>query len=216
VTLVAFCSLLLGTGMVRAGDEPGSISFTLPATDGGSVYGRVKLIDDGDMTRVIVALHGAAEGESYMPHIHAGTCADYDGNPAFPLLLFTTPERSRTTVSVPLATLTGGGYIVDIHPLADNAGDLFDASTAVVCGDLTVATGRESPGAAADKSGDVTVTTPPNTGVGPIGEQYWSTILLIVLAATAVFTATIGLDLRRRATMTLATRRLYAMTGRRP
>jgi hypothetical protein len=200
---------------VRAQVDPPTVSVQLDSTDGSATYGKVKLIDLGnDMTRVIVAIHNGDEG-MYMPHVHEGSCAAYDGDPLFPLMSFDSTGRSRTTVALSMDRLLSGDYLIDIHPMAATTSELFDPATAAVCGELTKAS--QSPASTNTSSGnDLVVTTPPMTGVGPISGKYWSTILLTVLAAVAIVSAGLGFDLRRRAALSLATRRLYAMTGRRP
>jgi len=186
-----------------AEDTGASVSFRLDATDSADTYGKVKLIDDGTTTRVIVALHHSPAGE-WIAHIHLGTCDQYDGNPVAPLATFSSDTRSRTTVSLPFADLTAGGYLIDIHPLSNKAADLFDPATAIVCGSIPITEQGSAP---------IGVTTPPKTGVGPQMLPSDHVLSISILAAIACIASIIGLDLRRRAKLTLATRRLYVLTG---
>lgn len=188
----------------------------MPAVNANEGYGRVKLIEQGERTRVVVALHDVEEGE-FLPALHAGTCSTYTGDPLFPLAPFSAGERSRTTVDLDFDTLTGGGYLVDVHLLAGNEAELFDPVTALVCGEI----GGEEPHAEVQPTiapidpgeGEVAVTTAPVTGIGPMDGQYWSTITVAGLAALALAFAAVGLDLRRRSILTVAQRRLVRLTG---
>ena len=210
---IAIAVLLTMESPIGAKAETGaSVSTRIQAVGSGSLYGRVKLVDEGNgNTRVIVALHGVESG-TWVPHLHQGTCDQYDGNPIAPLTPFEAGERSRTTVAIPFGDLISGGYLIDIHPFSNEASVLFDSASAVVCGDLTVTDSSQIVAGSTESS--LKVTTPPNTGAGPMLTQYWSTMLTIVLGAIAVATAFVGFDLRRRAQPSLATRRLYSLTQR--
>lgn len=226
---IAFALLLAGPAFqansAQAQDEPREYLQRLDGANGFEGYGRVKLIEQGERTRVIVAIHNVAEGQ-FIPAIHLGTCATYSGEPAFPLAPFPFDDRSRTTVDIRFDDLLSGGYLVDIHPLATTSTELFDPATAVVCGEIhpetiagpepTVA-GAQPTIAPLDEPADddgVVVTAPPDTGIGPVDTRYWSTITAAVLAAMAITFAAAGFDLRRRSFVTVAQRRLYRLTGR--
>ncbi|MDQ2684173.1 MAG: hypothetical protein M3Y37_11685, partial [Chloroflexota bacterium] len=185
------------------------------------VYGRVKLIERDGRTRVVVAIHGVKSG-TFMPSIYAGTCATYPVVPSFPLAPFTADERSRTTVDIPYDELLSGGYFVDIHPAGETAGDLFGPEGALVCGELGGVGGEVAepeptiePVETPTANGPI-VNVPPDTGIGPVSAEYWGTIPVAVLSLVALMFAVVGLDLRRRAALTVAQLRLYRMTGRIP
>lgn len=189
----------LGVNLVIAEDAPArSATVRLESVDDSGVWARVKLIEVGTETRVVVAVHGAARG-TYVPHIHTGTCAAYDGTPAFPLALVTSDDRSRTTVGASLEQLTSGAYLVDLHPLSDEASAILDSATAVVCGSLTADLTEQG-------IGGESVTTAPNTGAGPVTGKYAGTILFPVMAAGAIACAAIFLLLIRRPRSVPATR----------
>jgi hypothetical protein len=186
--------------------EARSIRFAVAEANGSGLEARVKLIDLDGQTRVVVAIRGVKEGE-FLPHIHAGRCNAYDGTPVFPLALFTADQRSRTTVDISFDDLVDGEYLVDIHPVTTSVDELFDPATAVVCGPVG---GEPEP----TPEQQIDATTWPDTGIGPIPDRYWSTMLISMLALLAIVVAGIGLDLRRRAMLTIAQRRLIRLTGR--
>lgn len=221
--------LMFATGLVSGSSgfwlnqvraEGRSIVIRLPEANGSGLYGRIKLIDLGEQTRVVVAIHGVDSGE-FMAHIHIGACGAYDGHPAFPLATLTPTERSRTNVELTFDQVLAGGYLVDIHWQSAAADELFDPSSAIACGEL-VETSAE-PAAEIEESvpfeqprnDDPYVSEGPITGIGPISDQYWSTIPVTVLASFAVLFAAMGLDLRRRAALTVARRRLQVVTRHR-
>jgi hypothetical protein len=203
--LFAILAALVPAGSRIAGaqstSDARSIRFAVAGANGSGLEARVKLIDLDGQTRVVVAIRGVKVGE-YLPHIHAGSCDVYDGTPVFPLALFTAGERSRTTVDMSFDELVNGDFLVDIHPVTTSVDELFDPATAVVCGSVG------GPGSGID------ATTWPDTGIGPIPDRYWSTMLISLLALLAAVFAGIGLDLRRRAMLTIAQRRLIRLTGR--
>lgn len=201
-------------GAAQSLSEARSVRFALDEANGSGLTARVKLIDMGGQTRVVVALRGVEDGE-YLPHIHSGECGAYDGTPTWPLALFTAGERSRTSLDISFDDLVAGDYLIDIHPVATTVDALFDPDTALVCGQVTGpdALAEASPTPSPDKD-DFVVTRAPDTGVGPIPDQYWSTILISTLALLAAISASAGLDLRRRTALTIAQRRLIRLTGR--
>jgi hypothetical protein len=74
-------------------------------------------------------------GAAHPAHIHLGTCAELDPNPAFPLMDVAqiedgTVETSTTTVDVSLDDLLATPYAINAHESAENI------STYVACGDI--------------------------------------------------------------------------------
>jgi hypothetical protein len=173
------------------------------------------LIEDGERTRVIVAIHDVT-GDTFLPAIYSGSCSEYSPAPVVPLAPFESGDRSRTTVDISFDDMVAGGYLVAINPFASVESELFDPGNAVACGELN---SQEPPVAEIEPTiepiggEEVAVTTPPVTGIGPISGQYWSTILVLVLGSMAIAFAAVGLDLRRRAALSIAQRRLFRMTG---
>lgn len=191
----------------QADAEPRSIRFALPEANGSGVGARIKLIDLDGQTRIVISLRGAEAGD-YLPHIHTGSCDSYSGDPTWPLAGLAAGDRSRTTADVPYDELLSGTYLVDIHPALTSADALFDPATALVCGLLTERQQTPTP------EPEIDVIRGPNTGMGPVPDQYSSTVVAAGLSAAAVATALFALDLRRRAMLTVAQRRLVRLTGR--
>jgi hypothetical protein len=78
----------------------------------------------------------AADGAAAHPsHIHAGTCAELDPNPAYPLDDVTQIEdgvvaTSTTTVAVSIDDLFAEPYAINVHESAENVANY------VACGDI--------------------------------------------------------------------------------
>lgn len=88
---------------------------TLSPTSGGEVEVEIEL--DG------------SEGGPHPAHIHEGSCADLDPNPAFPLE-DVVDGRSETTVDVDIADLTADEYAINVHESPENAANY------VACADI--------------------------------------------------------------------------------
>ena len=205
---------MLAPAMISAQStsEAPSVRFALPEANNSGLEARIKLIDlGGGQTRIVIALRGNAAGD-YLPHIHTGRCESYPGDPTWPLALFSAGERSRTTVDVSYDQVLSGDFLVDIHPVSMTVDDLFDPATALVCGQLDAE--QQTPDPTPTPRPEIEVIRGPNTGVGPIPDQYWSTILVSILAVVTVVVACAGVDLRRRATLSIAQCRLNRLTGR--
>ena len=84
-----------------------------------------------------------SEAIAHPAHVHAGTCADLDPTPAYPLTDVAPAEgaaegaatalpveQSATALDVPLDNLLGGAYAINIHASAD------DVETYIACGDI--------------------------------------------------------------------------------
>lgn len=127
------CSTLLAAGVLAAAscaafaaDKP--ITVTMKAQNGSGETGTATLTPEGDKTKVEVALQGAP-GAAQPAHIHMGSCAKLDPKPKYPLENVV-GGKSTTTLPVSLASLTGGGYAVNVHKSTQ------DLKTYVSCGDI--------------------------------------------------------------------------------
>lgn len=195
----------------QSSSEARNVRFALFEANGSGLEARVKLIDLDGRVRVVVALRGVESGE-YLPHIHSGSCEDYNGTPLFPLARFTAGERSRTTVEIGYDELLSGGFLIDIHPMATSADELFDPATALVCGQVTDR--PQAPEPTPTPQSEIEVTRGPNAGVGPLPDRYQSTILAAAMAVLALVFAGVGFNLRRRTMLSIAQHRLIRLTGR--
>jgi Cu/Zn superoxide dismutase len=129
-TLLAFAATSLAPGLAAdTGTAAGTKVYLISSQNGSGESGTVVLTPQGDKTKVDVAIAGVPSGIPQPAHVHTGTCSNLDPAPKYPLA----PVKdgvSSTVVSVPLATLTGGGFAVNVHKSAD------DIKTYVACGNL--------------------------------------------------------------------------------
>ena len=102
-------------------------------------------MDDGT-TKVTINISGGS-AVAQPAHIHAGTCANLDPKPAYPLNSLVNGQ-SETIVPVDLHDLTGGTFAVNVHKSA------AEASVYVSCGNIVAAAHTESPGMPTAGSGD--------------------------------------------------------------
>jgi Cu/Zn superoxide dismutase len=103
--------------------------YLISSQNGSGESGTVVLTPQGDKTQVDVALAGAPSGIPQPAHVHTGTCSNLDPAPKYPLA----PVKdgvSSTVVNASLASLTGGGFAVNVHKSGD------DIKTYVACGNL--------------------------------------------------------------------------------
>jgi hypothetical protein len=100
------------------------------APQGGSGQtGTATLVPLGEgLTRVVVRL-GTAPPEPQPAHLHRGSCARLDPQPAYALTDLA-GGASETFVPVALATLRASPFAVNVHRSA------ADAATYVACGDV--------------------------------------------------------------------------------
>ena len=77
---------------------------------------------------VEIELDGS-DGGPHPAHIHEGSCADLDPEPAFPLE-DVVDGRSETTVDVDLSELTLNEYAVNVHESPENSANY------VACADV--------------------------------------------------------------------------------
>ncbi len=110
---------------------PHSMTYTLKALNGSGEDGKVMLVGTGNKTTVTISLGNENTTGKQPAHIHTGPCSSIGGvkYPLSDVVL----GKSVTVVDAPLATLTSGGFAVNVH---ESAADL---SKYVSCGDLTKA-----------------------------------------------------------------------------
>ncbi len=106
--------------------------FNIAALHGSNESGTVTLGPSGAGKTVVSVDITGAPAEAQPAHIHKGTCANLDPAPAYPLNNVV-KGHSKTVVNVPLASLTAGGFAVNVHQ------SLTDLKDYVACGDLTSA-----------------------------------------------------------------------------
>jgi hypothetical protein len=106
-----------------------TISVTFVAQSNSGETGIGMLSPAGDTkTKIVIALHGAPEGEQPM-RIHAGSCSRLDDRDVY-TLKDATSGKSTTVLDVPFAKLTGGGYAIGVYKSASAL------DTVVSCGEI--------------------------------------------------------------------------------
>jgi Cu/Zn superoxide dismutase len=133
-TITCLLALALATTALAAcgGDDDGgggdAISVNLSPVGDASQFGTATLTPEGDQTRVVVDVDSPVSN-SQPAHIHEGTCADLNPEPAFGLPNVV-DGRSESTVDVSLDDLTGADYAINLHMSDD------DLTTYTSCGDI--------------------------------------------------------------------------------
>ena len=137
-TITCLLALALATTALAAcggDDDDGgggdAISVSLSPVGDASQFGTATLTPEGDQTRVVLDVDSPVSN-SQPAHIHEGTCADLDPEPAFGLPNVV-DGRSESTVDVSLETLTASDYAINLHMSDD------DLTTYTSCGDIEAA-----------------------------------------------------------------------------
>jgi hypothetical protein len=119
-----------GCGRMREGKTAGGpVTVQLAPQNNSGESGTATLTEEGAKTKVVIAVNGAPVGVSQPLHIHRGTCAQLNPQPAYGLTTLIN-GRSETTVDVPLATLRTGEFAINGHKSAQ------EAATYVFCGNI--------------------------------------------------------------------------------
>ena len=106
-----------------------AVALDLQEQNDSGITGTATLSPTSDgAVEVELELDGS-EGGPHPAHIHRGSCADLDPNPAFPLE-DVVDGRSDTTVDVDIADLTADEYAINVHESPENA------SNYVACADI--------------------------------------------------------------------------------
>jgi Cu/Zn superoxide dismutase len=130
IVLTGAIALALITPLI-ASAKSASKTYPLAPQNGSGEKGTVTLTADGDKTIVAVSISGAP-ASAQPAHIHPGSCANLNPAPKYPLTSLMN-GKSTTTVDATLASLTAGGFAVNVHKSPDDLKDY------VACGDLGMA-----------------------------------------------------------------------------
>lgn len=238
VLLVALIGAIAGLGLQSSAvAETGERRvLTLESSNGSGIAGEARLTGFGNQTVISIMLSDGSD-EVYFPHLHEGTCDDYDGIPIVPLAETTHGKRTRATVDLTLDELLSGRYLIDAHPSMGSAESLFDPDSAVVCGEIPQANLVDDNEAASsdqqadqqaeepeqvnpdETSSDETLSQFPDAGIGPFGgDGLLGSTLMQSLTLVAVAFGALGVHQRRRLAPTVAQLRLQALMlrGMRP
>jgi hypothetical protein len=125
-------SLLTALGFAVAGcgggDDEAGVTVDLGTQNDSGQSGTATLTADGEKTMVTIDLSNPP-GDAQPAHIHAGTCAELNPQPEFPLANVV-DGKSETTVDAPLSALEGEDYAINVHKSE------ADVETYVACGDI--------------------------------------------------------------------------------
>lgn len=108
---------------------PSEVTIQLGTLNDSGESGTATLTAAGAQTKVVLNVTGQPAGVDQPTHIHEGTCANLNPQPAFPLT-DVKDGKSETTVDASLTDLLSGKYAINVHKSA------ADLATYVVCGDL--------------------------------------------------------------------------------
>jgi MYXO-CTERM domain-containing protein len=157
------------------------VTITLGPQNNSGITGTAVLTPQGTRTRVLLTIKGGPAGGNHPAHIHAGTCANLNPRPAFPLANVQNGS-SETLVNASIQQILAAQHAINVHKSPQ------EASVYVACGDLPVgAPASASPPAA--RSGPAQPAGMPRTGGGGAPSPWLGLAGLVVLA---------GLALRRR------------------
>jgi hypothetical protein len=108
------------TGASSSGTTAGPVSITLGAGRDASQTGKADLIPQGDKTQVVINIQPGAAGVPQPAHIHVGACPGV-GAVKYPLSNVV-DGKSTTVVDAALPDLLKGGYAINVHRSAQEAG----------------------------------------------------------------------------------------------
>jgi hypothetical protein len=132
MTRVAALAVLATTlaGCGGGGGDASEVTLDLVEQNASGQSGTVTLSKQGDETQVVIESFSPFGREAQPAHIHKGTCANLDPEPAYALPNLV-DGVAGDTVAVSLDELLDGEYAVNIHRSVEQA-DVYTA-----CADIT-------------------------------------------------------------------------------
>jgi hypothetical protein len=137
------CGDIMGGGASMGGTPaPGGMmglqyNVTMNAQNESNQTGKTTITDLGNgMVAVVIDITAGGVTDPQPAHIHQGTCAQLDPQPAFPLNSVE-DGKSVTEIEADFDTLTATPYAVNIHKSA------AEVSVYVACGDITTTSNSE-------------------------------------------------------------------------
>ena len=117
----ALCSIAVIAVAQIAPSDPGlGVKLGMEQQNNSGEVGTVTLFARGANTLVDLRIFGEPAGRSQPAHIHRGTsCETLNPKPTFPLAPVVN-GRSKTLVHYPIAKLTSGNYVVNVHASQQN------------------------------------------------------------------------------------------------
>lgn len=132
--ILAALAFLGGCGSGDGESGSGEVTVDLAEQNGSGESGTVTLTADGEKTKVVIAL----ENPSAAPqpaHVHEGSCAELDPNPAYGLENVV-DGSSTTVVDRPLEDLRDSDFAINVHKSAAQL-DVY-----VACGNVGSGSGE--------------------------------------------------------------------------
>lgn len=126
--ILAALAFLTGCGSGDGKSGSGEVVVDLKEQNGSGESGTATLTTDGEKTKVVIALDNPP-AVPQPAHIHEGSCAELDPNPAYGLENVVS-GMSTTMVDRPLEELRDADYAINLHKSASQL-DVY-----VACGDL--------------------------------------------------------------------------------
>ena len=147
-----------------------SVTITLGAQNNSGQNGTATLTDMHDGTTKVTVNISGGSATAQPAHIHAGSCANLDPKPKWPLSSVIN-GMSETMVPASLAEIANGTNAINVHKSG------AEASIYVSCGDIAA----------------MVIAGMPQTGVSPLFIQ------TLALVALAILVTAFGWRMRRRA-----------------
>jgi hypothetical protein len=126
--ILAALAFLTGCGSGDGESGSGEVIIDLKEQNGSGESGTATLTTDGEKTKVVIALDNPL-AVPQPAHIHEGSCAELDPNPAYGLENVVS-GMSTTMVDRPLEELRDADYAINVHKSAEKP-DVY-----VACGDV--------------------------------------------------------------------------------
>jgi len=132
--ILAALAFLAGCGSGDGESGSGEVVIDLEEQNGSGESGTATLTTDGEKTKVVIALDNPP-AVPQPAHIHKGSCAELDPNPAYGLENVV-GGKSTTLVDRPLEELQDEDFAINVHSSAEKL-DVY-----VACGDLGSGSGN--------------------------------------------------------------------------
>ena len=111
--LAAAAALALQGALVAVAADEKPVTVKLAAMNGSGETGTMTLTPKGDQTMVALKMTPASK-DAQPAHFHDGTCDKYTPKPKYPLK-DVVDGSSVTTLDIPIAKLTAGDMVVNVH-----------------------------------------------------------------------------------------------------
>jgi len=128
ISALTLIALFATIGTARAATHP-DVTVRMMSQSHSGEQGTATLTDLNGRTRVVIHLLHENTTGNQPAHIHAGTCAKSNPAPKYPLKNVVLGD-SNTIVDVPITSLLGGRFAINVHESAK------DLNRYVSCGNI--------------------------------------------------------------------------------